>query len=413
MTTEVTAPTAAKPSFALAGTNTTVLSILITITVGHLLVDTMNSIVPAIYPMLKTSFALSFSEIGIIALVYQTSSSLLQPVVGFFTDRRPQPYSLGLGMGFSLMGVICLALTPQFAYLLLAVTFVGVGSAVFHPESSRVARMASGGRHGFAQSLFQVGGNFGGAMGPLLAALVIIPHGQHSLVRFAMIPLAAMLLLAYVGRWYKAHRAATPRTASSAKRTLHPALSTRAVVFYIAILLTLIFSKYFYMSSMTTYFTFYLMEKFGVSVQAAQIYLFVFLFASASGTFIGGPVGDRFGRKYVIWGSILGVLPFTIALPYANLFWTTILIVFIGLILSSALSAIIVFAQELVPGNIGMVAGLFFGFAFGMAGIGAAIMGKLADLTSIEYVYHIYSFLPAIGLLAVFLPDLKKAKAGS
>lgn len=413
MTPDATAPAATKSSFAVTGTNSTVLSILLTITVGHLLVDTMNSIVPAIYPMLKTSFSLSFSEIGIIALVYQASSSLLQPVVGFFTDRRPKPYSLVVGMGFSLLGIVCLALAPHFAYLLLGVTLVGIGSSVFHPESSRVARMASGGRHGFAQSLFQVGGNFGGAMGPLMAALIIIPHGQHSLVWFALIPLAAMTLLAYVGRWYKAHRAASPRVASSMKRAIHPGLSTKAVVAYIAILLTLIFSKYFYMASMTTYFTFYLMEKFNVSVQAAQLYLFVFLLASASGTFIGGPVGDRFGRKYVIWGSILGVLPFTIALPYANLFWTTILIVLIGLILSSALSAIIVFAQELVPGNIGMVAGLFFGFAFGIAGVGAAIMGKLADLTSIEYVYHVYSFLPAIGLLAVFLPDLKKLKAGA
>jgi len=369
----------------------------------------MQSLIPAIYPILKESFRLDFGQLGLITLTNQLTASLLQPVVGYYTDRNPKPYSLPVGMTFTLAGLVCLSLASSFPVLLVAVAFVGVGSAVFHPESSRVARMASGGQHGLAQSLFQVGGNAGSSLGPLLAAFIVVPHGQSSIAWFSVAALLGMAVLTNVGNWYKSHIAAKV-TARTKHSTSHPALSARRIAVSIAILLALIFSKYFYLASLTSYYTFYLIHKFHVSVQSAQIHLFVFLGAVAAGTIIGGPVGDRIGRKYVIWGSILGVLPFTLLLPYANLFWTGILVVPIGLILASAFSAILVYAQELVPGRVGMVSGLFFGFAFGMGGIGAALLGQLADHTDINFVYQVCSYLPLIGLLTGFLPNLDKPK---
>jgi FSR family fosmidomycin resistance protein-like MFS transporter len=386
-----------------------VFTILGAISFCHLLNDMMQSLIPAIYPILKESFRLDFGQLGLITLTNQLTASLLQPVVGHYTDRNPKPYSLPVGMTFTLAGLVCLSLASSFPVLLVAVAFVGVGSAVFHPESSRVARMASGGQHGMAQSLFQVGGNAGSSLGPLLAAFIVVPHGQSSIAWFSVAALLGMAVLTNVGNWYKSHIAAKV-TARTKQASSHPALSTRRVTVSMAILLALIFSKYFYLASLTSYYTFYLIHKFHVSVQSAQIHLFVFLGAVAAGTIIGGPVGDRIGRKYVIWGSILGVLPFTLLLPYANLFWTGILVVPIGLILASAFSAILVYAQELVPGRVGMISGLFFGFAFGMGGIGAALLGQLADHTDINFVYQVCSYLPLIGLLTGFLPDLDKPK---
>ena len=373
----------------------------------HLLNDMMQSLLPAIYPMLKTSFGLDFVQVGMITLTYQLTASLLQPLVGLYTDRHPKPYSLATGMSFTLSGLVLLAFAPSFRVLLLAAAMVGMGSSVFHPESSRVARMASGGRHGFAQSLFQVGGNAGSATGPLLAAFIVLPNGQRSIAWFAIGALAAMVILARVGRWYKAHLVSQAKHAQAVVRS---GLSAGRVRLSLFILMLLVFSKNIYMASLTSFYTFYLIQKFGVTVRSAQLHLFIFLGAAAAGTFIGGPVGDRIGRKYVIWVSILGVLPFTLLLPYANLFWTEILTAIIGLILASAFSAIVVFAQELVPGRIGTVAGVFFGFAFGAGGIGAAMLGQLADTTSIEFVYKVASFLPAIGLLTVFLPNLDPAR---
>ena len=373
------------------------------LTVCHLLNDLLQSLLPAIYPMLKAGFGLDFWQIGLITFVNATTASLLQPVIGMYTDRRPQPFSLAIGMSVTLMGLLLLAYASRFAVLILAAALVGVGSAVFHPESSRIARLASGGRHGFAQSLFQTGGNFGTSIGPLLAAFIVLPRGRSSVAWFSGLALVAIAILWRIGQWYRAAGRAHP---SAAARTAPPppisAEARRAVL----VLLALVFSKYVYLTSLTSYYTFFLIHRFGVSVQSSQIYLFFFLGAVAAGTFIGGPVGDRFGRKYVIWGSIFGVLPFTLALPYASLFWTAILTVIIGLVLASAFSAILVYAQELVPGRVGMVAGFFFGFAFGFGGLGAAALGRLADLTSIEFVYRVCAFLPAIGLLAVYLPDL-------
>jgi FSR family fosmidomycin resistance protein-like MFS transporter len=371
----------------------------------HLLNDMMQSLLPAIYPMLKDSFGLSFVQIGLITFTFQFTASLLQPLVGIYTDRRSRPFSLAIGMGFTLGGLILLSIAGNFPMLLLAAALIGTGSAVFHPESSRVARMASGGRHGLAQSLFQVGGNAGSAIGPLLAAFVVLHRGQASIGWFSLAAMLAIVLLWNVGVWYKRNAAPAARSAAHGG-TQTSALPARKVRLTIAILLVLIFSKYFYLASLTSYYTFYLIEKFHVPVQTAQILLFVFLGAVAAGTIIGGPLGDRFGRKYVIWGSILGVLPFTLALPHASLFWTAMLSVPIGLILASAFPAIIVYAQDLMPGRVGMVAGLFFGFAFGMGGIGAAVLGELADRTGIEFVYGICAFLPAFGLLTVFLPRL-------
>jgi FSR family fosmidomycin resistance protein-like MFS transporter len=371
--------------------------------------DAVQSLVPAIYPILKASFQLTFGEIGLIALMLQLTSSLLQPAVGLYADRRPTPYLLVIGMVFTVVGLLLLAFAGRLATLLAAAGFVGIGSSVFHPESSRVARMASGGQHGLAQSLFQVGGNAGSSVGPLLAAFVVVPRGQSSIAWAVILALLAIVLLFRIGRWYEKRRVAiapSPRPATTSSG--RAGLSRRRIGVAIAILAALIFSKYFYLASLNAYYTFYLISRFHVSVQRAQILLFVFLAAVAAGTIIGGPVGDRYGRKYVIWVSILGVFPFSLVLPYADLFWTGVLTVIIGVIIASAFSAILVYAQELVPGQVGMIAGLFFGFAFGMAGLGAAILGRLADRTSIEYVYRLCSFLPLIGVLTGFLPNLER-----
>lgn len=388
----------------------TTFSILAAISFCHLLNDMMQSLLPALYPMLKGSYQLSFGQIGLLTFTYQMTASLLQPIIGMFTDRSPRPYSLAVGMGFTLVGLLLLAFAGNYLLLLLAASLVGTGSSVFHPESSRVARMASGGRHGLAQSVFQVGGNVGSAAGPLLAAFIVLPHGQSSVAWFSATALLGMFVLFNVGHWYKLHGVGRlkPR-ASDAKMAAPPRSKEMAVA--IAVLLALIFSKYFYLASLSSYYTFYLINRFNVSVQSAQLYLFLFLAAVALGTIVGGPLGDRFGRKYVIWISILGVLPFTLLLPHANLFWTAVLTVPIGMILASAFPAIVVYAQELMPGRTGTVAGLFFGFAFGMGGVGAAVLGKLADLYSISFVYELCAFLPLIGLLAALLPDMEKRAA--
>lgn len=377
---------------------------------SHLLNDTMQSLIPSIYPMVKESYRLTFGQIGLITLTFQMTASLLQPVVGAITDKRPQPFSLSMGMGFTLLGLLLLSMANSFGMILVCVALIGLGSAVFHPEASRMAHVASGGKHGMAQSLFQVGGNAGSALGPLLAALIIVPLGQFHVIWFSLLALLAIVILANVGKWYKLQLLKRKRQEvfSRIKTGVSSPLPPKKVAWSIAILLVLIFSKYIYMTSLTSYFTFYLIEKFGVSVKVSQMYLFLFLFAVAAGTFIGGPMGDRFGRKYVIWFSILGAAPFTLLLPYAGLFWTGVLSVLIGLVLSSAFSAILVFAQELVPGKVGMIAGLFFGLAFGTAGVGSAILGELADRTSIGYVFWLCSFLPLMGLVAALLPDIRR-----
>lgn len=385
-----------------------VFSILIAISFCHLLNDMLQSVLPAIYPILKSSYSLDFRQIGLITLTFQLTSSLLQPVVGIYTDHRPTPYSLAMGMGSTLAGLLLLASARSFSAILLAAAIVGLGSSVFHPESSRVARMASGGQHGLAQSLFQVGGNIGSSLGPLLAAFVVLPRGQSSIASLSLLALVAIAVLIRVGTWYKANTVPS-RKSKSPVATPRPELSSRKIAISLTILAALIFSKYFYLASLTSYFTFYLIGKFHVSVRTAQIHLFIFLAAVAAGTVIGGPIGDRIGRKYVIWGSILGVLPFTLALPYVSLAWTAVLTVFIGLILASAFSAILVYAQELVPGRVGTISGLFFGFAFGMGGLGAAVLGSLADVAGIDAVYRVCSFLPLIGVLTMFLPNLEPA----
>ncbi|HEY7895922.1 MAG TPA: MFS transporter [Gemmatimonadaceae bacterium] len=382
--------------------------VLCAISFCHLLNDMMQSVLPAIYPMLKTSFALNFMQVGLISFTYQVTASLLQPLVGSYTDRRPKPYSLAVGMMFTLLGLLLLAGVNRFGLLLLAAATVGVGSSVFHPESSRVARMASGGRHGFAQAFFQVGGNAGSALGPLLAAFIVLPLGRPSVGWFSIAALLGIGILWKVGTWYKHH--GTTRGAQQTEAPAGPPVPARIVKRSLAVLMALVFSKYFYLASLTSYYEFYLISKFHVSVRSAQIHLFVLLGAVAAGTIIGGPVGDRLGRKYVIWCSILGVLPFTLALPFANLFWTAVLSVVIGVVLASAFSAILVYAQELVPGKVGMISGLFFGLAFGMGGIGAAVLGWMADRTGIDFVYRVCSFLPAMGLLTALLPNLKTAE---
>jgi FSR family fosmidomycin resistance protein-like MFS transporter len=379
-------------------------TVLLAISFCHVLNDMMQSLIPAIYPILKSSFHLDFGQVGLITLTYQIVASLLQPFVGLYTDRRPLPFSLPVGMTFTLAGLLLLATAPTFGLLLVASAFVGVGSSIFHPESSRVARLASGGQHGLAQSVFQVGGNGGSALGPLLAAFIVARHGQHSIAWFAIAALLGIVVLTRVGGWYRTHGLVGGKVQKEQVTPL--SLSRRQVALAIAILIALIFSKYFYLASLSSYYTFYLMNKFHVTVQHAQLLLFLFLAAVAAGTIIGGPVGDRFGRKLVIWCSIAGVLPFTLVLPYANLFWTAGLSVIIGVIIASAFSAILVYAQELVPGKIGMISGLFFGFAFGMGGIGAGVLGQLADRTSIEFVYHVCAYLPVIGFLTAFLPNL-------
>ena len=386
----------------------TVFAILLAISFSHLLNDTIQSLIPAIYPVLKNSFHLNFTQIGLITLTFQCTASLFQPFVGLYTDHRPKPYSLAIGMGFTLIGLVLLSVAGSFPTILVSAALVGLGSSIFHPEASRLARMASGGKHGLAQSIFQVGGNAGSSAGPLLAALIIVPRGQPSIAWFSVVALIAIIILSIVGRWYGQNLYRIPTKSSAKRKPGQALLSKQRIVFSLAILIALIFSKFFYLVSLTNYFTFYLINKFHLGIQTAQIYLFLFLFAVAAGTIIGGPVGDRIGRKYVIWASILGVAPFTIALPYADLFWTGILVVIIGVILASAFSVIIVYAQELVPGKTGLIAGIFFGTAFGMAGIGSAALGRLADWTSIDFVYSVCSFLPLIGLLTAFLPNLDK-----
>jgi FSR family fosmidomycin resistance protein-like MFS transporter len=388
----------------------TVFAVLMAISVSHLLNDTIQSVIPAIYPLLKESFHLSFTQIGLITLTFQLTASLLQPFVGLYTDHRPQPYSLAIGMGFTLVGLLLLSRAGNFPMILCSAALVGMGSSVFHPEASRLARMASGGRHGFAQSIFQVGGNAGTSLGPLMAAMIVVPRGQSSVGWFSVVALVAIVVLSNVGHWYKRNLFRLKAGTRMKGREGHPVMSRKRVAWALAVLIALMFSKFFYLSSMTNYFTFYLIGKFHLSVQEAQLHLFLFLFSVAAGTIIGGHLGDRFGRKYVIWGSILGVAPFTLVLPYANLFWTGALTVVIGLILASAFSAILVYAQELVPGKVGMIAGLFFGFAFGMAGVGSAVLGRLADQTSINFIFLVCSFLPLIGLLTAFLPDLNQAR---
>ena len=388
----------------------TIYPILFAISFSHLLNDTIQSLIPSIYPILKSTYHLSFAQIGLITFTFQMAASLLQPFVGMYTDKKPQPYSLAAGMGFTLTGLVVLSMSHHFYLVLVSVALIGIGSSIFHPESSRMAHAAAGVQPGLAQSVFQLGGNLGSSIGPLLAAWIIVPNGQASILWFSIMALLAIFILTKVGNWYKnyvlVHRAKRKKETP----VFHPSFSKRKVSFSVAILLTLIFSKYFYLASLTSYFTFYLINKFQVGVQTSQIYLFIFLFSVACGTMIGGPLGDRFGRKYVIWISILGTAPFALALPYANLFWTGILIVPIGLILSSAFSAILVYAQELIPGKIGLVSGLFFGFAFGMGGIGSALLGNIADKTSITYVFHICSFLPLIGIITGFLPNIESRR---
>jgi MFS transporter, FSR family, fosmidomycin resistance protein len=389
-------------------TENTVFAVLIAISVSHLLNDTIQSLIPAIYPILKYSFHLNFTQVGLITLTFQLTASLLQPFVGLYTDHHPKPYSLAIGMGFTLVGLLLLSMARNFPMILCSAALVGMGSSIFHPEASRLARMASGGRHGFAQSIFQVGGNAGTSFGPLLAALIIVPRGQYSVAWFSVVALIAIIVLSNVGHWYKRNLFRIKPGTRPKDRTGQPTLSRQRVTLALAVLISLMFSKFFYIASMTNYYTFYLIGKFHLSVQGAQLLLFLFLFSVASGTMIGGHLGDQFGRKYVIWVSILGVAPFTLLLPYANLFWTGVLTVVIGLILASAFSAILVYAQELVPGKVGMISGLFFGFAFGMGGVGSAVLGKLADQSSIYFVFQVCSFLPLIGLLTGFLPNLSQ-----
>lgn len=376
--------------------------VLIAISASHMLNDIVQSLIPAIYPIVKDKFALNFTQVGLITLCFQMTASILQPFVGRYTDKHPKPYSLMVGMCFTLAGVLALWGAGNFIALLLSVMLVGVGSSIFHPESSRIANAASGGKRGLAQSVFQLGGTFGSSLGPLLAALIVVPYGLHSLGWFAAIPLIGLVVVQRVGTWYK--RTTAIRARRPPKPMVPHGIPRATVQRSIVILLVLVFSKQFYLAGMSSYYTFYLMGKFGLGVQQAQIHLFIFLFSAAIGTLIGGPLGDRYGRKYVIWFSILGSAPFTLLLPFANLMWTGILSAVIGLVLSSAFSAILVYAQELVPGKVGMVSGLFFGFAFGMAGIGSALLGALADHTSIEFIFKVCAFLPLIGLLATFLP---------
>lgn len=385
--------------------NTTVFPILFTISFTHLLNDMLQSVIPSIYPLIKDNLQLNFSQIGLITFTFQITASLLQPFVGQYTDKSPKPYSLAIGMGFTLAGLAVLSLATGFAAILIAVALVGIGSSIFHPEASRVAHLASGGKRGLAQSIFQLGGNAGSAIGPLLAAAIIMPHGQPYVIWFGLAAILGIFILSKIAVWYKERLIL--RAGKSGAAVVNNGLSRKRVIISIGILLVLIFSKYFYMASMSSYFTFYLIDKFHITVQQSQIYLFIFLGSVAAGTLLGGPLGDRFGRKYIIWISILGVAPFTLLLPHVNLFWTGVLSAIIGVILASAFSAILVYAQELVPGKVGMIAGLFFGFAFGMGGLGSALLGMLADLTSIGYVFKVCAYLPLIGIITGFLPGLK------
>ncbi len=385
--------------------------VLFAISFSHMLNDIMQSLIPSIYPLMKNTFGLDFVHIGMITLTFQLSASLLQPFVGFYTDKKPKPFSLAIGMGFTLLGIIIISLAPSYEVILFSVALIGIGSSVFHPEASRVAYLASGGKRGTAQSIFQVGGNTGSALGPLLAALIIVPFGRPSVIWFSLVALLAIVVLIKIGKWYKRKNNLNFQTKNkNVKSENEQKLSRKKIIFSVIILLTLIFSKYFYLASMSSYFTFYLIDKFHISVQSSQVYLFIFLVSAAIGTIIGGPLGDKFGRKYIIWFSILGSAPFTILLPHANLFWTAILTILIGITLASAFPAILVYAQELLPGKIGMIAGLFFGFAFGMAGIGSAVLGELADQTSINFVYQVCAFLPLIGIITGFLPNIESER---
>jgi len=403
MTTQDTtaAPVTASP-------DSTVVTIIAAVAFGHFLNDVMQSLIPAVYPLLKSELTLSFGQIGLITLVFQGTASILQPLVGLYTDKHPMPYSLVAGMGSTLLGLLLMAHATTFVVVLLAAAMVGLGSSIFHPESSRIARLASGGRHGFAQAFFQVGGNAGSAFGPLLAAFLVLPRGRHSVAWFSLTALLGIALLWTVGTWYKDNgaSAAGRRPGDAAPRVR----SSRRTLGVLALLIALLFSKYVYLASFGSYYTFYLIDRFQISVQSAQVHLFLFLGAVAAGTMIGGPIGDRIGRRRVILWSILGVLPFSLALPHVGLFWTRMLSIAIGLILASAFSAIIVYAQELVPGRVGAIAGLFFGFAFGIAGIGAAVLGRLADRTSIGLVFQVCSYLPAIGILGMWLPATRSTK---
>ncbi len=381
----------------------TIFPVLWAISLSHMINDMLQSLLPAVYPILKGGFHLNFGQIGLLTLTYQITASLLQPIVGRYTDKNPLPYSLSAGMGFTLVGLITLGLAPSYAVLLAGAACLGIGSSIFHPESSRIARLASGGQHGLAQSVFQVGGNFGQSLGPLMAAFLVLPHGQHSLAWFALVAMLGIVILGALGKWYKAQPRPAARKAGGVANALPKATVRRAM----AVLIALMFSKFFYLASFTSYYIFFLMERFHLATQAAQIDLFIFMAAAAAGTVIGGPVGDRIGRKRVIWASIAGVIPFTMLLPYVPLPATIFLSVIIGLVLSSAFSAIVVYAQELLPGQTGMVSGLFFGLAFGMGGIGAAVLGQLADVTSMQFVYRICAFLPFIGLLTAFLPNIR------
>jgi FSR family fosmidomycin resistance protein-like MFS transporter len=402
---DVTPGLAAKTNIAAAAAGPAYV-VLAGISFSHFLNDTMQSLIASVYPILKDNYALDFAQIGMITLAFQFTASLLQPLVGHFTDKKAQPFSLAIGMGFTFFGLLLLSVAHSYGIILIAASLVGLGSAVFHPESARIARLASGGRYGFAQSVFQLGGSFGTSMGPVLAALIVVPFGQSSIGWFSTIAFLAIVILWRIGVWYR------PQIGTKKLATIerHPdAPDQRRVKIALVVLVALLFSKQLYVSSLSSYYIFYLIDKFGVSTQAAQLYLFVFLAANAAGAFFGGPLGDRFGRKYVIWFSILGALPFTLALPYAGLFTGAVLTVFIGLILSSATSSIIVFAQELMPHRFGMISGVFFGVAFGIGGLGAAVLGKLADHTGIAFVYQVCAFLPALGLLAVFLPKMPKS----
>lgn len=388
----------------------TVFAILYAISFSHLLNDTIQALIPSIYPLLKSAHGFTFTQLGLITLAFQCTASLLQPLVGFITDRRPMPYSLAGGMALTLVGLLALSVSHSFPAVVISASLVGMGSAVFHPEASRVAHMAAGKSRGLAQSLFQVGGNAGSSLGPLLAALIIVPRGQGHVAWFSLAACVGMFVLWNIGSWQSRNLRQIKRGVKA--NAVHQAspVPRRTVIISLAILIALIFSKYVYLVSLTNYYTFYLMERFHISVTSSQVHLFIFLFAVAAGTIIGGPIGDRIGRKRVIWASILGVAPFSLWLPHASLPMTAILTVFIGLILASAFSAILVYAQELLPGKVGLIAGLFFGLAFGIAGIGSAVLGKVADHIGIISVFHICAYLPLIGILTVFLPDVERRK---
>ena len=388
----------------------TAFRVLLALGLSHLLNDTLQSVITAVYPLLKESMALSFVQIGFITLVYQISASVFQPLVGFYLDKKPNPWFLPIGMSFTLIGLVVLAFSGTLHQVLFSVFLVGIGSSILHPEASRLTSLASGGKRGLAQSVFQVGGNMGSSLGPLLAALCIAPYGQRNIVFFALLALCAIIVMIPICRWYKRKLKALRLNKDGMKTEVMSPLSRKKTIFSLSVLLILIFSKYVYLASITSYYTFFLIEKFDVTVRDSQFFLFAFLFASALGILLGGPVGDKVGRKYVIWASILGAAPFSLIMPHANLLWTCILSILIGLILSSAFSAILVYAQELLPSKLGLISGLFFGLAFGIAGIASAVLGGLADKFGIEYVYQLCAYMPLLGLIAWFLPDIRKIK---